>query len=149
MTLDLRAGCQNREFPYTLCPASPDAITGLLTTVQRQRAGDSQHDTIHQSTDLIWISSAFPQIFLVQDLIQDFPLKVIFWSSIVWLLHLGFCFCFFFKRFYLFIQERQRERVRDTGRGRSRLPAGTPMWDSIPGPRRQMLNRWAPQGPCI
>ena len=47
---------------------------------------------------------------------------------------------------YLFIHERHRERGRDTGRGRSRLPAGSPMWDSIPGPQdhdlyqRQMLN---------
>ena len=27
----------------------------------------------------------------------------------------------------------ERERGRDTGRGRSRLHAGTPTWDSIPG----------------
>ena len=27
----------------------------------------------------------------------------------------------------------QKERVRDIGRGRSRLHAGNPMWDSIPG----------------
>ena len=40
----------------------------------------------------------------------------------------------FFKRFYLFIHERhtQRERGRDAGRRRSRLLAGSPMWDSIP-----------------
>ena len=30
-------------------------------------------------------------------------------------------------------RERERERARDTGRERSRLPAGSPMWDSIPG----------------
>ena len=28
---------------------------------------------------------------------------------------------------------RDAERVRDTGRGRSRLHAGSPMWDSILG----------------
>ena len=28
---------------------------------------------------------------------------------------------------------RRRERGRDIGRGRSRLPAGSPMWDLIPG----------------
>ena len=39
------------------------------------------------------------------------------------------------------------ERGRDTGRGRSRLHAGSPMWDLIPGlqdhalDRRQALNR--------
>ena len=44
------------------------------------------------------------------------------------------------------------ERGRDTDRGRSRLHAGSPMWDSIPGlqdhapGRRQGLNRWATQG---
>ena len=43
------------------------------------------------------------------------------------------------------------ERGRDTGRGRSRLPTGSPTWDSIPGPQghalnwRQALNSWAPQ----
>ena len=54
---------------------------------------------------------------------------------------------FFFKDFiYLFMREgererereRKRERGRDTGRGRSRLQAGSPMWDSIPG-----LQDWA------
>ena len=29
---------------------------------------------------------------------------------------------------------RDTERGRDTGRGRSSLPAGSPMWDLIPGP---------------
>ena len=66
----------------------------------------------------------------------------------------------FFK--YLFIyswethREREngwkRERGRDTGKGRSRLHAGCPMWDSIPGlqdhtpGQRQALNHWATQG---
>ena len=41
---------------------------------------------------------------------------------------------FFKKRFYLFIHETHTERGRDTGRGRrSRLHAGSPMQDSIPG----------------
>ena len=45
----------------------------------------------------------------------------------------------FFLRFYVFIHERHRaggrdtESGRDTGRGRSRLHAGSPMWDSILG----------------
>ena len=44
---------------------------------------------------------------------------------------------------------RDTERGRDVGRGRSRLPAGSLMWDSIPGPwdyaqsQRQMLNHRA------
>ena len=44
----------------------------------------------------------------------------------------------FFKRLYLFIYswkthtQRERERGRDTCKGRSRLHAGSPMWDSIP-----------------
>ena len=44
-------------------------------------------------------------------------------------------------------RERERERGRDTGGGRSRLHAGSPMWDSIPGlqdhalGQRQVLNR--------
>ena len=43
-----------------------------------------------------------------------------------------FLYTFFFKDFiYLFMRE--KERGRDTGRGRSRPPAGSPMWDSIPG----------------
>ena len=43
---------------------------------------------------------------------------------------------FFFKDFiYLLMRdtERERERGRDTGGGRSRLHAGSPTWDSIPG----------------
>ena len=46
--------------------------------------------------------------------------------------------------FYLFM--RDTERGRDIGRGRSRLPVGSPMQDSIPGPwdhdlsQRQILN---------
>ena len=47
----------------------------------------------------------------------------------------------FFKRFYLFIHKRQKERGRDTERGRSRLYAGSPMWDSIPGPRDHPLSQ--------
>ena len=31
--------------------------------------------------------------------------------------------------------EKERERGRDTGRGRSRLHAGSPVWDSILGRR--------------
>ena len=59
-------------------------------------------------------------------------------------------FYFFFLRFiYLFMIdiERERERGRDTGGGRSRLHAGSPTWDSIPGlqdrtlGQRQALNR--------
>ena len=57
----------------------------------------------------------------------------------------------FLKIFYLFIHERRTERGRETGRGRSRLPLGSPMQDSIPGPwdhdlsRRQKLNHRATQ----
>ena len=56
-----------------------------------------------------------------------------------------FAFIFFKKDFiYLFMIE--RERGRDTERGRSRLHAGSPTQDSIPGPQghdlgpRQMLH---------
>ena len=33
-----------------------------------------------------------------------------------------------------------KERGRDISRGRSRLPVGTPMWDSIPGPQDHDLS---------
>ena len=53
----------------------------------------------------------------------------------------------FFKDFiYLFMKDTEGERGRDTGRRRSRLHAGSPMWDSILGlqdhalGRRQALN---------
>ena len=48
---------------------------------------------------------------------------------------------------------RDTERGRDTGRGRSRLHAGSPMWDSIRELQdhalgwRHALNRWATQVP--
>ena len=58
----------------------------------------------------------------------------------------------FFKILFFYSWETQRERQRhNTGRGRSRLHAGSPMWDSIPGPqdhvlgRRHVLNHWATQ----
>ena len=56
---------------------------------------------------------------------------------------------YFLKKFI--VTQRERERGRDTSRGRSRLHAGSPMWDSIPGVRdhslsqRQMLNHGAIQ----
>ena len=58
-------------------------------------------------------------------------------GSVFWLLFLKI----------LFIHESHRETGRDTGSGRGRLHPGSPMQDSIPGPRghdlsqRQMLNR--------
>ena len=54
-----------------------------------------------------------------------------------------------FLRFYLFIHETHTERGWDTGRGRSRLHAGSLMWESIPGLQdhtlggRQALNHRA------
>ena len=52
----------------------------------------------------------------------------------------------FLKRFYLFMRERERERERergrDVGRGRSRLHAGSPIWDLIQGLQDHALGRW-------
>ena len=74
---------------------------------------------------------------------------------LLWIWFAGFRFCFLvLVSIYLcnlFIHERHTERGRDIGRGRSRLPAGSLMWDSIPGLQghalswRQMLNHWATQ----
>ena len=41
------------------------------------------------------------------------------------------------------MKDTERERGRDTGRGRSRLHAGSPTWDSIPGLQDQA---WAKGG---
>ena len=67
-----------------------------------------------------------------------------------------FLFSFFRILFiYLFERMRERERGRDTGRGRSRLHAGSPIWDSIPGfwdqalNGRQTLNTESPRHPHI
>ena len=54
---------------------------------------------------------------------------------------------------YLFMRDTEKERGRNTGRGRSRLPAGSLMWDLMWDPilrlldlsRRQTLNRWTTQ----
>ena len=52
---------------------------------------------------------------------------------------------------FIYSWETQRERGRDTGRGRSKLHAGSPMWDSIPGLQdhtlgwRQVLNHQVTQ----
>ena len=42
---------------------------------------------------------------------------------------------------YLFMRDTEKETGRDTGRGRSRVPAGSPMWDLILGPWDQALSR--------
>ena len=61
-----------------------------------------------------------------------------------------FIFIYFFKKI-LFTHKRHRKRGRDIGRGRSRLPVGSLMQDSIPGPQdhdlsqKQTLNHWATQ----
>ena len=47
----------------------------------------------------------------------------------------------FFKKSYLFIYSLKTERSRDIGRGRSRLPAGSPMQDSIPEPWAHALSQ--------
>ena len=52
--------------------------------------------------------------------------------------------------------EREREAGRDTGRGRSRIYAGSPIWDSILGPQdlfmrereRQRHRQREKQAPC-
>ena len=50
------------------------------------------------------------------------------------------------------MRDTEKERGRDTGRGRSRLHAGSPMWDLIPElqdhtlDQRQVPNRCATQG---
>ena len=55
----------------------------------------------------------------------------------------------FFK--VLFIHERHTETGRDIGRGRTRIPVGSPMQGSVPGPwdhnmsQRQTLNHGAIQ----
>ena len=41
-------------------------------------------------------------------------------------------YLFIFKKYSIYLL---RERERERGRGRSRLHEGSPMWDSIPGPR--------------
>ena len=47
----------------------------------------------------------------------------------------------FLKKKILFIHERHTERGRDSSRGWSRLPAGSPMRDLIPGPQDRDLNQ--------
>ena len=44
----------------------------------------------------------------------------------------------FLKKDFIYLFMRNTERGRVTGRGRSRLHAGSPMWDSIPGPQDQV-----------
>ena len=39
------------------------------------------------------------------------------------------------------MRDTEREKGRDTGRGRSRLHAGSPIWDPIPGPQDPYLSQ--------
>ena len=71
------------------------------------------------------------------------------YSLTIYFSHFIFSFPFFKK--ILFIHETHTMRGRDIGRGKNRLPLGSLMPDSIPGPwdhnlsQRQMLNHWAAQ----
>ena len=65
---------------------------------------------------------------------------------------------FFFFLNILFFFMRDTERGRDISRGRSRLPVGSPMWDSIPRPQDHNLSKGrrstteppsAPRGPIF
>ena len=82
------------------------------------------------------------------------PSLTTFFSGMFGFLSLYFLYIFFL-RFCLFIHERYRERGRYTVRGRIRLPAGSLMWDSIPGPcdhglsQRQTLNHWTTHVPLL
>lgn len=72
----------------------------------------------------------------------------------VWFLCVAYLY-FLKKILFIHSWETHTERGRDIVRGRSRLPAGSPTWDLIPGSwdhalsRRQMLNYWATQASHI
>ena len=91
--------------------------------------------------DLVITSNEWKRMQLIACVFRDFNKR--------------YCGFLFKKNIYLFIHQshRERERGRETGRGRSRLHAGSPTCDSIPGPQdhtlsqRQMLNCWASQVP--
>ena len=58
----------------------------------------------------------------------------------------GFCQFigfYFLKILFIYSWKTQREKGRDTGRGRSRLPGGSPMWDSIPEPQDPRITTWS------
>ena len=61
-------------------------------------------------------------------------------SSVLFFLNKHPCLILFFLIFYLFMIVTERDRGRDTGRGRSRLHAGSPMRNLIPGLQDQALS---------
>ena len=73
------------------------------------------------------------------------------WIKNTW--YVCVCVCVWINKF-MYSLETQRKRGRDIGRGRSRLPSGSPVWDSILGPQdhnlsqNQMLKHWATQA-CL
>ena len=93
--------------------------------------------------------------FSKKDWKSIFPLKITEWMATVIHLLNSFTYSYqtmgFFKKNILSIYSWERQRGRDVGRGRSRLFAGSPMWDSISGPwdhtlgRRQAPNLWVTQ----
>ena len=95
-------------------------------------------------------------------LIQEFNLFILLWLLIYVDFFLTSTFVFIFLFFlylfkdsiYLFMRGKERERERkreaDTGWRRSRLHAGSPTWDSIPGLQDQALGwgrRWTAELP--
>ena len=96
---------------------------------------------------------AWEEILDFERTVFRFLLQKSFWGYT----RFGSLLTFFFdllKKNILFIYSWEAERGGDTGRGRSRLPAGSLMWDFIRGPwdhyalsQRQTLNHWATQVP--
>ena len=74
---------------------------------------------------------------------KTYSTKLIYWCYFyfhhycIWVFHsilFSQQIIFLKKILFIYSWETQRGRSRDTGRGRSRLPEGSLMWDSIPGP---------------
>ena len=105
---------------------------------------------LHFKIKLLWKSSLLWSYFirlLLHRILKNYIDPMYLIISRAWFFFLISWFhreTFFSLRFYVFIHEGHRERGRDTGRGRSRLHAGSSMWDSIPGSRD---HTWA-KGRC-
>ena len=75
--------------------------------------------------------------------ILDTHINIVFYNLLFFLfvgaLLNDFC-CFVCFKDFIYLFMRDTERDRDLGRGRSRIPAGSPVWDLIPGPQDHHLS---------
>ena len=124
---EMQAPC--REPDVGLNPRTPGSCPGLKAALNRWATQGSPKQTLRFFTSCPLHQVSF--VTLTSVLLTQWSAKPQDFGAMLSLVLFYFIFLSIYLSIYLFI--RHRMRGRDTGRGRSRLPAGSPMRDSILG----------------